>query len=88
MVINNNEIQVDSYKFLGVTISSILKWWDNTTTIFKKSTPEAFIFKTTKKVVYTKDGMMQFYITAIERILTHTLTVWFYNMRKGDNWTK
>ncbi len=76
VAINNTEVQqVDSYKFLGVT-SSTLTWKDHTNTIVMKALQRAFFEKKQlKKCGVSSKGLLRFYWAAVERIFSSATTV-------------
>lgn len=81
LAINNIEVQrVDSYRFLGINISSSLKWKDNTSTILKKAHQRLFFLKQLKKCGVSSKGLLQFYRAAVESVLMFGITVWFGNV--------
>ena len=79
--INIIEVQrIHSFKFLGVTIMSTLKWKDNTCMILKKAHQRLLFLKQLKKSGVSSKGLLQFYRAAVESILTYAVTVWFGNV--------
>lgn len=76
LVINNTEVQrADSHKFLGVNISSTLKWKDNTDSVLKKSHQRLFFLKQLKKCGVSRRGLLHFYGGAVESILSFAIIV-------------
>ncbi|XDV31630.1 hypothetical protein PO909_002597 [Leuciscus waleckii] len=77
----NGEVveRVDSFRFLGTTISSSLKWDDNITNITKKAHQRLFFLRQLRKFGVGCKGMLQFYRAAIESVLTFSITVWYGN---------
>ena len=77
----NGEVveRVDSFTFLGTTISSSLKWEDNITNITKKAHQRLFFLRQLRKFGVACGGMLQFYRAAIERVLTFTVPVCYGN---------
>ena len=68
---------VDSFKFLGTTITNTLKWDINTETIAKKAQQRMLFLHQLKTFRVNKTILTQFYRTVIESVLTFSTTVWF-----------
>ena len=68
---------VDSFRFLGTTITNTLKWDINAETIAKKAQQRMFFLRQLKKFRVSKTILTQFYRTVIESVLTFSITVWF-----------
>ena len=78
LVINGDVIeQVDSFKFLGTTISHDLKWEDNITTCVKKAQQRLFFLRRLKKFGLCRKILELFYRSTIESILTFSIAVWY-----------
>ncbi len=77
---NRQGQQMDSYKFLGVNISSALRWKDNNT-ILNKAHQRLFSLKQLEKCGVSSKSLLRFYCAAaVVSILTFTRTLWFGNM--------
>ena len=68
---------VDSFKFLGTTIASTLKWDINAEIITKKAQQHMFFLHQLKKFRVNKTILTQFYWAVTESVLTFSITVWF-----------
>ena len=68
---------VDSFKFMGTTITNTLKWDVNAEIIAKKAQQRMFFLRQLKKFRVNKTILTQFYQAAIESVLTFSITVWF-----------
>ena len=68
---------VDSFKFLGTTITNTLKWDISAETIAKKAQQRMFYLHQLKKFRVNKTILTQFCRTVIESVLTFSITVWF-----------
>ena len=66
--------EVKSFKFLGTTISSDLKWDENFSSAIKKAHQRLFFLRQLKK--FSHSILTQFYCAAAESILTFSITVW------------
>ena len=74
--------EVRSFKFLGTTISSDLKWDENFSSAIKK--PTTFLPGQLKKFKVSHSILTQFYHAAIESILTFSITVWYSSACQKD----
>ncbi|KAJ8352666.1 hypothetical protein SKAU_G00241420 [Synaphobranchus kaupii] len=75
---------VESFKFLGSTISRELEWKANINTIVKKAQQRMYFLRQLKKFNPPQATMVQFYITIIESILTSAFTVWLGSSTARD----
>ena len=69
--------QVSSFPFLGTTIHKSLTWEHNTNVIISKAHQRLHFLRQLKKFRVSKTAMTHFYRSAIERILTFSILVWF-----------
>ena len=76
--------EVKSFKFLGTTISSDLKWDENFSSAIKKAHQWLFFLRQLKKFKVSHSILTQFYRTAIESILTFSITVWYSSACQKD----
>ena len=78
IIFNGDSIErVDCFKFLGTIISSDLAWENNTDAVVKKAQQRLFFLRQLKKFVLRIEILVQFYLSAIESILTFSICVWF-----------
>ena len=78
LTINDQEVEiVESFKFLGCTISKTLNWDEHVLTVRKKAQQRLYFLRQLKKFRVNQDILMQFYRSIIESILTFSLTTWF-----------
>uniref|UniRef100_A0A669CKQ3 Reverse transcriptase domain-containing protein n=1 Tax=Oreochromis niloticus TaxID=8128 RepID=A0A669CKQ3_ORENI len=68
---------VDSFRFLGTTITQDLKWEPTITSFIKKAQQRMYFLRQLKKFNLPTRTMMQFYTAIIESILTSSITVWY-----------
>ena len=73
-----------SFKFLGTTVSSDLKWDENFSSAIKKAHQQLFFLRQLKKFNVSHSILTQFYRTAIESILTFSITVWYSSACQKD----
>ena len=69
--------EVKSFKFLGTTISSDLKWDE-------KAHQRLFFLRQLKKFKVSHSVLTQFYRAAIESILTFSIIVWYSSAYQKD----
>ncbi len=75
---------VESFRFLGTTISQDLKWDNHIDSIMKKAQQRLFFLRQLKKFNLPPAHMTQFYSAVIESVLCFTITVWFGSASKSD----
>uniref|UniRef100_A0AAX7V5F4 Reverse transcriptase domain-containing protein n=1 Tax=Astatotilapia calliptera TaxID=8154 RepID=A0AAX7V5F4_ASTCA len=68
---------VESFRFLGTTITQDLKWEPTITSVIKKAQQRMYFLRQLKKFNLPTRTMMQFYTAIIESILTSSITVWY-----------
>lgn len=76
--------EVKSFKFLGTTISSDLKWDENFSSAIKKAHQRLFFLRQLKKFKVSHSILTQFYHAATESILTFSITVWYSSACQKD----
>ena len=85
LTINNEDVeQVDSFKFLGTTISKDLKWSCHITNSVKKARQRLFFLRTLNKFKVGHRILSTFYRSVIESVLTFSITVWFGSASAKD----
>ncbi|KAK3531037.1 hypothetical protein QTP70_007887 [Hemibagrus guttatus] len=68
---------VESFRFLGTTITKELKWEQNIRSLTKKAQQRMYFLWELKKFLLPVKMLVNFYTTVIESILTSSITVWF-----------
>ena len=76
IIINSDSIEI-SFKFLCTIISSDLGRENTTDTVVKKAQQRLFFLRQLKKSELRSEILVQFYRSAIESILTFSISVWF-----------
>ena len=85
LIIKGQEVEtVDSFKFLGSTISNNLKWESNTSCIVSKCHQRLHYLRKLKKFGVGKTTLLNFYRACIESILTFSITSWFTSLSAAD----
>ncbi|KAK3514282.1 hypothetical protein QTP70_012898 [Hemibagrus guttatus] len=68
---------VESFRFLGTTITKELKWEQNIRSLTKKAQQRMYFLQQLKKFLLPVKMLVNFYTAIIESILTSSITVWF-----------
>ncbi|KAK3519461.1 hypothetical protein QTP70_029776 [Hemibagrus guttatus] len=68
---------VESFCFLGTTITKELKWEQNIRSLTKKAQQRMYFLRQLKKFLLPVKMLVNFYTAIIESILTSSITVWF-----------
>ncbi len=83
-IMNNTVNAVESFRFLGTTISQDLKWDTHIDSIVKKAQQRMYFLRQLKKFNLPQAHMTQFYSAVIESVLCSSITVWFGSASKSD----
>ncbi len=83
-IMNSTVTAVESFRFLGTTISQDLKWDNHIDSIVKKAPQRLFFLRQLKKFNLPPAHMTQFYSAVIESVLCSSITVWFGSASKSD----
>ncbi len=75
---------VESFKFLGTTISQDLKWDNHTDSTVKKAQQRLYFLRQLRKFNLPQELLKQFYSAIIESVLCSSITVWFGSATKTD----
>ncbi len=76
---------VESFRFLGSTISQELKWDIHIDSIVKKAQKRLYFLRQLRKFNLPQEMMKKFYSAIIESVLcTSIITVWFSSATKSD----
>ena len=81
---NSTVLAVESFRFLGSTISRNLKWEPNINTIIKKAQQRMYFLRQLRKYNLPQDLLIMFYTAVIESVLCTSITVWFGSATKLD----
>ena len=88
LVIKGERVEVvDTFKFLGSTISNNLKWEENTSSIVSKCHQRLYFLRKLKKFGVSKLALTHFYRAAIESILSFSITSWYGALTERDKAT-
>ncbi len=75
---------VESFRFLGTTISQDLKWDNPIDSIAKKAQQRLYFLHQLRKFNLPQELRKQFYFAIIESVLCSSITVWFGSATKTD----
>ena len=75
---------VESFRFLGTTISQDLKWDIHIDSIVKKAQQRLYFLRQLRKFNLPQELLKQFYSAIIESVLCTSVTVWFSSASKSD----
>ncbi|CAM4735488.1 unnamed protein product [Leuciscus chuanchicus] len=83
-IMNSTVEAVESFRFLGSTISQDLKWANHIDSIVKKAQQRLYFLRQLKKFNLPQELLIQFYSAVIESVLSTSITVWFGSATKSD----
>ncbi len=83
-IMNSTVTAVESFRFLGTTISQDLKWDNHIESIVKKAQQRLYFLRQLRKFNLPQELLIQFYSAIIESILCMSITVWFSSATKSD----
>ncbi len=83
-IMNSTVTAVESFRFLGTTISQDLKWDNHIESIVKKAQQRLYFLRQLRKFNLPKELLKQFYSAIIESVLCTSITVWFSSATKSD----
>ncbi len=81
-IMNSTVNAVESFRFLGTTISQDLKWDDQIYSIVKKVQQRLYSLLQLRKFNLPQELLKQFYSSIIEFVLCTSITVWFNSATK------
>ena len=85
LMINNQEVElIDSFKFLGTTISSSLSWEEHCAITHRKAQQRLHFLRQLKKFRAQQAILLQFYRATVESMLTFSISVWYGNASAED----
>ncbi len=83
-IMNSTVTAVESFRFLGTTISQDLKWDNHIVSIVKKAQQRLFFLCQLRKFNLPQELLKQFYSAIIESVLCTSINVWFSSATKSD----
>ncbi len=84
-IMNSTVTAVESFRFLGTTISQDLKWDKHIDSMIMKKAQQRFYFLCQlKKFNPPQELLIQFFSAIIESVLCTSITVWFSSATKSE----
>ncbi|KAK3550116.1 hypothetical protein QTP86_020664 [Hemibagrus guttatus] len=83
-IMNSTVPTVESFRFLGTTISQDLKWDTHINATIKKAQQRLHFLRQLRKFNLPQELLIQFYSAIIESVLCTSITVWFSSATKSD----
>ncbi|KAK3522849.1 hypothetical protein QTP86_005653 [Hemibagrus guttatus] len=83
-IMNSTVPTVESFRFLGTTISQDLKWYTHIDATIKKAQQRLYFLQQLRKFNLPQELRIQFYSAVIESVLCTSITVWFGSATKSD----
>ncbi len=83
-IMNSTVTAVESFRFLGTTISQDLKWDNHIESIVEKAQQRLYFLRQLRKFNLPQELLKQFYSAIIESVLCTSITVWFSSATKSD----
>ncbi len=83
-IIDSTVTAVESFRFLGTTISQDLKWDNRIESMVKKAQQRLYFLRQLRKFNLPQELLKQFNSAIIESILCTSITVWFSSATKSN----
>ncbi len=83
-IMDSTVTAVESFRFLGSTISQDLTWDIHIDSIVKKAQQRLYFLRQLRKFNLPQELLKQFYSAIIKSVLCTSLTVWFSSATKSD----
>ncbi|KAK3508871.1 hypothetical protein QTP70_011009 [Hemibagrus guttatus] len=83
-IMNSTVPTVESFRFLGTTISQDLRWDTHIDSIIKKVQQTLYFLRQLRKFNLPQELLTHFYSAVIESVLCTSITVWFGSATKSD----
>ncbi|XP_069545532.1 uncharacterized protein [Brachyistius frenatus] len=83
-ILNNTVSAVETFRFLGSTISQNLKLESNINSIIKKAQQRMYFLRQLRKLNLPQELLIHFYSAIIQSVLCTSVTVWFGSATKQD----
>ncbi len=81
-IMDSTVAAVESFRFLGTTISQDLKWDNHIDSIMKKAQQRLYFLRQLRKFNLPQELLKQFYSAIIESVLCSSIIVWFGSATK------
>ncbi len=84
-IMNSTVTAVESFRFLGTTISQDLKWDNHIDSIVKKAQQRLYFLHQMRKFNQPQELLKKLYSAIIESVLCTSIIVWFSSATKSDH---
>ncbi len=84
-IMNSTVTAVESFRFLGTTISQDLKWHNHIESTVKKAQQSLYFLHQLRKFSLPQKLLIQFYSATIESVLCMLIAVWLSSATKSDS---
>ncbi len=84
IIMNSTVTTVESFRFLGTTMSQDLNWDIHINSIVKKAQQRLYFLRQLRKFNLPQELLKHFYSAIIESVLCTSITVWFSSATKSD----
>ena len=75
-IFNNSVSAVETFRFLGTSISQDLKWTPNIDSIFKKAQQSTYFLRQLRKFNLPQELLIQFYTAIVQSVLCTSIVDW------------
>ncbi len=83
-ILNSTVTAVESFRFLGSTISQDLKWDNHIDSIVKKAQKRLYFLRQLRKFNLPQELLKKLYSAITESVLCTSITIWFSSATKSD----
>ncbi len=83
-IMNSTVTALESFRFLGTTISQDLKWDNHIESMVKKAQQRLYFLRQLRKFSLPHELLIQLYSAIIESVLCTSITVWSSSATKSD----
>ncbi len=83
-IMSSTVTALESFRFLGTTISQDLKWDNHIESMVKKAQQRLYFLRKLRKFNLPHELLIQLYSAIIESVLCTSITVWFSSATKSD----
>ncbi len=83
-ITNSSVTAVESFRFLGSTISQDLKWYSHIESMVKKAQQRLYFLRQLRNFNLPQELLIQFHSAIIESVLCTSITVWSSSATKSD----
>ncbi len=86
LVCGNSTLQVvDSYKILGITVSSNMTWKEHIEYMYARASPRLYYLRQLKRCGIATHDLIQYYRSVIQPVVEYACPVWHTSLTKQDS---